>query len=130
MMAWLKGGGLFSGFRSLAHHAVSLVQTRLELFSIELQIERQRLLTALILALASAVLCLLMAFVFIVGILELAWDTGWRRPVIWLLFILLLSLFVGFFYTLVRMIKRSSRPFSATLRELKKDSEALKALRK
>jgi len=130
MIGWLKSGGLFAGIRSLAHHAVSLAQTRLELLSIEIQLERQKVLKALILLAASALFFALMCFVLIVGILELAWDTDGRRFVIWSVFGVLLSFFVGIFYSLVRMIRQWSRPFSGTLSELRKDAEALRALKK
>lgn len=130
MFSWFYTGGLIKGLRNVAHHAVALLQTRLELLSIELQIERQRFITALLLISGTAIFSLVAVLVATFLIIELSWESEWRRPTIILLLIVYTSLALGFGITLARLIRKAPRPFSGTIKELKKDREALKLIPK
>ncbi len=130
MWQWLNSAGWLKGLRGVAHHAVALLQTRLELFSIELQIERQRLIIALILVAGTSLFSVFALFVFTFLIIEISWETEWRRHTILLLFFIYLLTAGGFAFTLARMLSRAHRPFAGTLAELRKDREALKVLNK
>lgn len=120
-----RPGGLAASLRGLAATGVSLVQTRLELLSVEFQEETQRL-TALIVYSAAAFFFLGVGLAFLaVLITVLLWDT--HR-------VLALSLASGLFLgigavwaILAAGIARSgSRLFAASLAELAQDREALK----
>jgi len=130
MMGWLKWVGRFSGVHSLLYHLFALVQTRVELFSIELQVALRRFLTAVILSLGLAAFCWLSVAILILGVLELVWDSDWRRPLIWILFGVAFLFFLAFCYALAQVVRKSTRPFGILLEELKKDVDAFQSMKR
>jgi len=121
-----SGGGLLSSLQGLASTALGILQTRLELFSVELEEEKLRLLRMLAwggiaIFLGCIGLVFLAAFVCV-----LFWDE--HR-------LLALGLMTGMFWGLaglaawrVRQSAQASAEFlSVSLAELQRDIEALKA---
>jgi len=112
---------LLQSLRAYLATWVDLLRTRLDLFSTELQEERERLQGLVILA-ATAVLCLafgaLLVTFFVIAVF---WETNYRLPVVGGLAVLYLA--AGIVVALVTRRKSRNQPklFSATLGELAKD---------
>lgn len=115
---------LAESLRGLLHSGVELLGTRLELFVVEAQEEKERLVALLI----NGVLCAVMlsfGIVFLAIFLTvLFWDSH-RLLVLGLATAALIggALFIA--SRIVRDIKHGGRPFGATIAELERDREAL-----
>lgn len=116
--------GLFESLKGMAARGVSLVQTRLELFAVELAEEKEHLL-ALLIACQMALFFVGISIVFLALFLLIAfWDS--HR-------LLVAGLFLGFFLLasvssvsfVKHLLQRKSRLFSASLAELSKDLNEL-----
>jgi uncharacterized membrane protein YqjE len=114
--------GLLGSVRRLVDTGLGLAQNRLELFAVEIQEEKIRfaeliMLVCALVAVASLALALLTLTVVLVF-----WETG-RVPAL----ISLSVLYTGGAIWLWRMVQarlhQDSKPFSATLEELKKDKK-------
>ncbi len=118
------GAGLLVSLRRLLSTALEIAQVRLELLSLELEQEKQRVVAGLLWA-ALAVLLLGVGIVLLVGLLlMLLWD-GYRLPALALLSLLFLGAGV---LLLQRAHARLSSPAGlavASLAELARDREAL-----
>jgi len=104
---------------------VDVLRTRLDLFSTELQEERERLQQLLVLALVS-LLCLVFGALLVTFFVVVAfWDTNYRLAVVGGLALLYLT--AGAIAAVVARRKSQHRPklFSATLNELAKDYKHL-----
>lgn len=117
-------GGLFASIRRTVSVGVGLIQTRLELFSVELQQEKWRVVDLL----------LRTALIIILGILTLGLVTATIAYLLWdwspLGVLLGLTTLYGVATFLVllsiqRSIRSGPKPFAGTLTELKKDRECL-----
>jgi uncharacterized membrane protein YqjE len=116
--------GLFAALRRALSAGVGLVQTRLELFAVELQHEKWRVVDLL----------LRTALIIILGILTLGLITATIAYLLWSWSPLgaLLGLAVAYgvatglvLWSLQRSLKSGPKPFAGTLAELKKDRECL-----
>jgi uncharacterized membrane protein YqjE len=118
--------GLFSSLRSFWSVLVTILHTRLDLVTTELEDEGLRLIK-LIGAALIGVLCLHAAFFFAMFFLVvLAWDTGY---ILWVLggvcFVYLLGGFLCFVIARDMLLKRP-KFLSQTLAELRQDAEGLR----
>lgn len=117
--------GMFSALRNATRSTLTLLQTRLALLGVELQEEGHRLLGLLLWG-GLAILTLVAGMIFLVVLLTVAlWDS--HR-------LLVLGIGTGFFLILgtgallvfVRLLRRPSALFSASLAELSQDRAALR----
>lgn len=118
-------GGLIESIRKLAITLVGVLQTRLEIFSTELEEAKLQLVQLLLLGLVT-VFCLGLGVVLLtVFFVVLFWDS-YRLPVLGVMSGLFLVL--GIFAALALRAKsaENTRMFSSTLAELSKDREQLK----
>ena len=118
-------GGLIESIRKLAITLVGVLQTRLEIFSTELEEAKLQLGQLLLLGLVT-VFCLGLGVVLLtVFCVVLFWDS-YRLPVLGVMSGLFLVL--GIFAALALRAKsaENTRMFSSTLAELSKDREQLK----
>jgi len=115
-------GGLLTTGKRIVRSVGDLVQTRLELFLIELREERFRVLDALVLMGLGAV-CGLMVLVLLTFTLVLIfWD---HRVIVLLILAVLYGLGAGAAFWTLRQRLRNWDAFAATLEEMKKDRECL-----
>jgi len=109
--------------RHLVRAVLALGQTRLDLLIVEIQEERGRWLTALVLALAGAVFGLLATMVFTFGVVVALWPVS-----VWLAIAVPLLLHGGLAtwcaWRLLRLV-RTWEFLPATLDQLRQDREAL-----
>ncbi|MDW7619172.1 MAG: phage holin family protein [Nitrosomonadaceae bacterium] len=118
-------GGLIESIRKLAITLVGVLQTRLQIFSTELEEAKLQLGQLLLLGLVT-VFCLGLGVVLLtVFFVVLFWDS-YRLPVLGVMSGLFLVL--GIFAALALRAKsaENTRMFSSTLAELSKDREQLK----
>jgi uncharacterized membrane protein YqjE len=117
--------GLLGSIRKLATTLVGVLQTRLEIFSTELEEAKLQLGQLLMLGLV-AVFCLGLGVVLLtVFFVVLFWDS-YRLPVLGVMSGLFLVLGIFAALTLRAKSAESTRIFSSTLAELSKDREQLK----
>ena len=115
--------GLFSSLKRLADLGVATARNRIELFAVELQEEKCRLvqsllLVAAVIALGTTALCLVT-----ITIVLLFWENG-RLPALMVLSVLFIAATAFLGWTLNKRL-RSGPTFSATLVELQKDRACL-----
>ncbi|HBT31683.1 MAG TPA: hypothetical protein DEB15_02035 [Pusillimonas sp.] len=105
----------------LASTLVSIVSTRLELFSIELAEQRLRLIRVMCLT-VGAILCLVLALLVVSLLVALYfWPTEHRYLALGLLALVYLLVGLGLSWWARNELCASSVPFEATLDELKRD---------
>lgn len=117
--------GLLVSLRGLAATSVGLLRTRIELFRLEFHEETGRLLGLLLWGFAAVLLAILGTAFVAAFLTVLFWD-GYR--------LLVLGLFALFFVgtasvsvaMVVRLIRRGSGLFAASLAELRRDETELK----
>ena len=116
--------GLFASLRQLATTALSTLQVRLELFSVELQEEKTSLIEIFLWTAAVIFSCLLAIVMVTVTVVWLSPETA--RPYI-LVGFCSIYLFLALFtiVKLSRSLKIRPPPFSGTISELKKDIAAM-----
>lgn len=119
-------GPAFAGLlRAIVSNVMAILQGRFELFSVELQEERRRLLWGLVWA-GAAVVCATMALVLInVTLVYLFWEEA-RLAVLIGLSVFYLAAVAGIGLGFRRSLKRKRIPFSDTIHELRKDYECLR----
>ena len=118
-------GGLLAGARRLGRSALGLLQTRLELLSVELQEEKLRTLN-LLGWLVAAVALALAGFLLVIATLALfLWRTAGYPGLIGLA-VVVLGASWAIFALIRRRIRRGPAPFSATRAEFRKDMECLR----
>lgn len=116
--------GLLGSLRGLADGLLGSVHDRVELFSVELQEEKQRFIQTLVWAAAVFLLGLLALVFGSVALVLLFWDTARVAAIVSITSAYVLGMIVaavGF----RNFIKRQPRPFDATLRALKEDKQCL-----
>lgn len=121
----LESSGFLSSLRSLGEGLVSGVQRRLELFSLEVQEEKYRLIQ-IFLWISGAIFSAVMAITFLsLTLVYLFWESA-RIAVL----VGLTVFYAGTFVTVVvgfrRYLARQPHPFAATLEELKEDRECIR----
>jgi uncharacterized membrane protein YqjE len=116
--------GLIDSIRALAATLVAIAKTRLELLSTELEEERGRLTTVLVLVLAGMLSFSLAGVLATLFVVVAFWDT--HR-------LLVIGLLAGFFVAvggvcwivMYRLLKQKPKLFTASLAELAKDERSL-----
>ena len=114
---------------SAASDLVSMVRTRIALFSVELSIETSRLFGLLALGCAAAVFSLLAALVFSMFVVTFFWDTPHRMLAIGLLGLAYALAAIILLVILCRRLKNGAVPFQATLQELERDAHMFARIR-
>lgn len=116
---------LFGSFQRLADLAVGMVQTRVELFVVELEEEKCRFIHMLLLAAAAMALGVTALTLTTITIVLIFWEEG-RIPALCVLSALFIIGTVLVLRTLDTRLK-SRGAFEGTLGELKKDRECLRS---
>lgn len=116
--------GLFESLSMLAATLVAIVQTRLELLSVDLEEERQHLFTIMLLALVAVFLLGIGIVLAAILIMVIFWDTH-RLLVLALLTVLFLLLGSATGAYALHRVRAKPRLFSSSLSELQKDQQQL-----
>ncbi len=118
--------GLFAALKKAAATLVGMAQTRLELISNEIQVEKHRVLRQLLLALA-VVFCAGLGVLLVVALTTLLfWEQ--RVAVVAGFALLFVGLAVYFYQALRRSAESSEAMFATSLSELQKDMAQLKEM--
>ena len=120
--------GLFGSIKGLTHRLVSLLHRRAELFTTELEEEITRLIGVLIWSFVG-VQCAIIGLTFVAVTVLLAVPSSYRAWVAGGLAILFLAVAAFGAVSIKKIVAAKARPFDASLRELEKDREHLKAKR-
>lgn len=117
-------GGLFASVKNLAATCVAIGRTRLELLGNEIAVERQRLLSLLILSQALVFSLILGAILLIALLVLLFWDQ--RVLVVAMMTAFFLGL-AGYLYVAIRRLLRSPKSvFADSLAQLEEDVRQLR----
>jgi uncharacterized membrane protein YqjE len=111
------------GSKRVARRALAIAENRLELLTVEVREEGERLLHAVLLALALAAFGLLAGITLTIATVLLFWE---HRPVVALL--VLLVVYAGgaaWMYARLNRLRREWQTLPATLDQLKKDRQCL-----
>jgi len=120
-----SSAGFIDSFRLLGDTLLTTVQDRLELFSVELQEEKFRLILTFI-WISAAVFTGMMAIVFAsLTVVYLFWESA-RLAVLGGLTVLYVSALVIIIVSFRRFIARQPSPFSATRQEIGKDRTCIR----
>src|SRR5436190_14964171 len=117
-------GGVLESFRKLCDAGLAQVQNRIELFAVEMQEEKARLLRIIVLA---AGVFFLAGVAVVMVTLTLVWLAGEsaRVPVLVGVTALYVAGSVAGFLALRKQLRSSPPPFQDTISELKKDRDWL-----
>jgi uncharacterized membrane protein YqjE len=116
--------GVLESLRKIGDNSVALLQNRLELFGLELQEHKERLVKVLLLAVGLLFLGNMAALVVTVTIVVLAGPEA-RKPVLIVLSLLYLLATCVAFFALRKELRGCPPPLSDTVSELKKDRDWL-----
>lgn len=117
--------GLLASLRGLAATSVGLLRTRIELFTLELHEETARLLGVLLWGFA-AVLLAIVGTAFVAAFLTVLFWDGYRLLVLGLFALLFVGGAGVALVMVVRLARRASGLFAASLAELRRDETELK----
>ncbi len=109
--------------KRLAKRALDMGENRLQLFLVEVEEERERLIQALLLALCAAAFALLAGVAFTITVLLLCWN--WSPLVAVAALTLFYAALALFFTSRLGRLRRDWETFSASLSQLRKDSSCL-----
>lgn len=113
----------------MAGTLLSVICTRLELFSIEASEQKARLVMVLGMAFAALLFLTLALLVFSIAVALYFWPTEQRYLALGLLALLYGVVGIGFFWVLRHELLFEPMPFAATLNELKRDMTMVERLR-
>lgn len=117
--------GWLQSLRSLGDDVLGGVQERLELFTVELQEEKFRLIQTFV-RISAAVFAAMLAITFAsLALVYLCWETA-RFTVLVGLAVFYTSALVVILVTLRRYLDRQPKPFAATLHELNEDRACIR----
>ncbi len=116
--------GVLESLRRIGDSVIALLQNRLELFGLELQEQKERLVRVLLLAVGLLFLGNMAALVVTVTIVVLAGPEA-RKPVLIVLSLLYVLATVVAFFVLRKELRAGQPPLSDTVSELKKDRDWL-----
>ena len=116
--------GLLGSLRGFADGLISSVHDRIELFSVELQEEKHRLIQTFIWAAAVVMLALLTVLFASFALVALFWETA-RVAVVSILLAVYLAGLIAAIVGLQRFLKRQPKPFQATMAELREDRSCM-----
>lgn len=113
----------------LASTVLSMVRTRLELFSLEAAGEKSRLIRLLCMAFGALLLMSLALLVFSIAVALYFWPTEERYLAIGVLALIYAVAGLGLFWGVWHSLSNGPAPFSATLDELRRDISLAERLR-
>jgi uncharacterized membrane protein YqjE len=116
--------GVVESLRRLCDTGLALLQNRAELFAVEIQEQKTRLVRILLLAAAAMFAANMAAIVVTVTIIVLAGERG-RVPALIGLCVFYLLATAAAFLALRRELRSAPPPLSGTIGELKKDRECV-----
>ena len=116
--------GVFDSLRSLSDAGLALLQNRIELFGVELQEEKARLLRTLVLAAGVFFLAGVATVMVTISIVFLTSEAA-RGPVLLALTLVYVAAAAGSYVALRKHLRSTPPPFQGTVSELKKDREWL-----
>ena len=116
--------GVIERLRKLCGTGVGLLQTRVELFAVELREEKARLVKLFVFAVATVFLGMMALTLVTVTVIILTWDHAQVPVLVGLSLFYLLAASVAFL-ALWKHIHAPPLPFNETVAELKKDRECL-----
>src|SRR5262245_12639612 len=116
--------GVLDSLRNLCDSGLALVQNRIELFALEIQEEKARLLRTLILAVAAFFLAGVAVVMVTLTIVFVAGESA-RVPLLIALSSLYVLVAIRVCFALRRHIRSAPPPFHETVSELKKDRDWL-----
>ena len=117
--------GLFESLRQLLRTALEMAQVRLELLVSDLEIEKLRLVDAVLRALLGLLL-LGLGLVLLIGfVLLLLWDS-YRLPALGVLTLLCLGGGLGLLHAAKHRLRHGEGMFAATRAEFERDQAALR----
>jgi uncharacterized membrane protein YqjE len=119
-----KSAGIIDSVKQVGESALALLHNRLQLFSVELQEEKYRVLQAL-LWLSTGVILIFLGLAMGVGTVAMLVYGQWGVAGLAGLTVLLLVVGAIVLAVMWNRMKSNGTPFSGTLQELKKDSEWL-----
>ena len=117
--------GLVDSIKTLVGTSVSILQTRVELFTTELEEERERVERLLFLSAISVFCVALGVMMLTLLVVVYFWETNHRLEVLALFTFLYLAGGLGAVWKVYRIIRIKPRLFEATREELRKDKEHL-----
>jgi uncharacterized membrane protein YqjE len=121
-----RGGGLFGSVRRVADTCLSSVHNRVELFALELQEEKLRLMRLLLWTGAALFATFLAMTVATIGCVFIFAPDD--RPLVVIVFAILYAVVALVTWTKLRhQIKNAPPPLTDTMAELKKDLDALRS---
>lgn len=123
-----KAAGLLGSIRRMLDTVLEMLQTRIELFAVELREERVRFLQLLLWAAAVLFSGMMTVLLFTATIL-LLFEGRARIYAAAAFTVVYLSGALGLFWRLRQRLKNGPQPFAETLSQLKKDRECLKSLK-
>ena len=117
--------GVMESIRRLGSSLAGLLQTRAELFAVELQEEKLRAIRLLVWISAAIALGVAGLLVAIIGLALFLWELAGYWGIAGLAAIVL-GLAAIILWNIHRRISRSPAPFAGTVAEFRKDAECLK----
>lgn len=118
-------GGWLESLRCIGQSLTALLRSRLELFTVEWQEEKLRLLTLLIWLGLAAAIGVAGVFVAIIALAFWLWATAGYTGLIGLA-VAALAVASGIVWTIRRKIQTGPTPFAQTVAEFRKDGECLR----
>lgn len=116
--------GIFASLRSICDSGIALLQNRVELFSVELEEQKIRLVRLLALVAAAVFLANTAVLAITVTIIVVVGNRA-RVPVLIGLCVLYSGAAVAAFLALRKELKEGPEPFEGTISEIKRDREWL-----
>ncbi len=116
--------GIFASFRRLGDAGLALVQNRVELFAVELEEQKVRLIRLLVLV-AAAVFFANTAILVVTATIVFVVSERARVPVMIGLSVFYLLAAAAAFLVLRKELKEAPPPFEGTVNEIKKDRQWL-----
>lgn len=113
----------------LASTLLSIVRTRLELFSLEASEQKSRLITLLAMAFAMLLFLTLALLVFSIAVALYFWPTDHRYMALYVLALVYGVVGIGLLLTVRSKLLYSPMPFAATVDELRRDLALVERLR-
>ena len=120
-------GGLFSSIRRVADTCVSSVHNRVELLSVELQEEKNRLVRLILWTGAALFAAFLAITVMTIGIVMLFEDDNQRKVAIIGFGVVYAAVAIGIAFKLRGEVRNAPPPLVDTMSELRKDLQSLRS---
>ena len=117
--------GLFDSVRRILDHALGAFYNRVELLAVEFQEEKTNVVELLIYV-SAALFFAMMTVIVLTGTVILLFKPEWRIYPAAAFCVIYLGGAIWTFTALKARLKQSTRPFSESINELKKDREWLK----